>query len=156
AHETAAGREVPGLLGQHPDRNSTDTARVHLFCRQLARARGVPSARAAPAARPGAARPGRAAAPTDPPAPRSGCRRRRRFLFSLAGRPMELGRSGRAVGSSFFFFAFAFSDRGEALGRSGRALMRPRRGARYRGCLASTPIATAPTLLSLTSFVAHS
>src|SRR5205823_3877853 len=56
AHETAAGREVPGLLGEHPDRHSTDTAlvlpRVHLFCRTLARARGVPSARAAPAERP--------------------------------------------------------------------------------------------------------
>src|SRR5439155_1239949 len=69
---------------------------------------------------------------------------------------MELGRSGRAVGSSFFFFAFAFSDRGEALGRSGRALMRPRRGARCRVCLASTPIATAPTLPAFTSFVGNS
>src|SRR5439155_14435936 len=40
--------------------------RVHLFGRQLARARGVPRERAAPADRPGADRPGRTAAPTDP------------------------------------------------------------------------------------------
>src|SRR5229473_3106204 len=59
-----------------------------------------------------------------------------------------------------FFFAASLAGRAMELGRSGRAIMRPERGASYRVCFASTPIATALTLLSFspafTSFVGHS
>src|SRR5207249_5572290 len=82
---------------------------------------------------------------------RGGCRARelRRptdlVPTDLAAPPRRPTRRRRAPAAAdvadFFFFFFAGS-------RAGRALMRPRRGARYRVFLASTPIDARSPLLS--------
>src|SRR5450756_859067 len=110
ATDGAGAAEQRGLLRQHPDRNSTDTARVlprvHLFHR-LSRARGAPPQRAPPADRPA-------------PAAADRCRL---FADSGSGRPMAREPLSNGV------------------------------------CFASTPIATALTLLAFspafTSFIGY-
>src|SRR5207249_1302234 len=85
--------------------------------------------------------------PTDPPAPRSGCRPTSPISFFACGATdgaRAFGASGRLLLFLFRFCAFG-SGRALALGRSERALMRPGRASNRVG-FASTPIDTAPTL----------
>jgi hypothetical protein len=93
---------------------------VHLFCRPLARARPE---RAGPAGRPA----GAAAAPR---------------------RPTRSRRALAAADCRRFRFQFCGCGSGMALSGSGRALMRPPGSASHGVGFASTPLATALTLLS--------